>query len=96
MALSTININTNLYNNICVFCHVYTASIVTRILIVIRFLLIFSLNELMREIKTLFFAMKVTCSVIAAEHAPIISIHYQVVNSCEDSRFGFGPLLICI
>jgi hypothetical protein len=88
--------NQNLYNNICVFCHVYTASIVTRILIVIRFLLIFSLNELMREIKTLFFAMKVTCSVIAAEHAPIISIHYQVVNSCEDSRFGFGPLLICI
>ena len=91
MALSTININQNLYNNICVFCHVYTASIVTRILIVIRFLLIFSLNELMREIKTLFFDMKEICSVIAAEHAPILSIHYQVVvNSCEDSRFGFG------
>jgi hypothetical protein len=51
----------------------------------------------MREIKTLFFAMKETCSVIADEHAPILSIHYQVVvNSCEDSRFGFGPLLICI
>ena len=95
MALSTININTNPYNNICVFCHVYSASIVTRILIVIRFLLILSLNELMREIKHLF-AMKETCSVIAAEHAQILSIHYQVVYSCEDSRFGFGPLLISI
>ena len=73
MALSTININTNRYNNICVLCHVYTASIVTRILIVIRCVLIFSLNELMREIKTLFFAMKETCSVIAAEHAPTLS-----------------------
>jgi len=50
----------------------------------------------MREIKTLFFAMKETCSVISAEHAPILSIHYQVINSCEDSRFGFGPLLIYI
>jgi hypothetical protein len=48
----------------------------------------------MREIKTLYFAMKETCSVIAAEHAPILFIHYLVVNSCEDSRFGFGPLLI--
>jgi hypothetical protein len=55
MALSTISINTNLYNNIFVLCHVYTASIVTRILNVIRFLLIFNLNEIMREIKTLFF-----------------------------------------
>jgi hypothetical protein len=95
MALSTININTNPYNNIFVFCHVYTASIVTKILIVIQFLLIFSLNELMREIKTLLLAMKETCSVIADEHAPILSIHYQVVISCEDIRFGFGPLLIC-
>jgi hypothetical protein len=75
MALSTININTNPYNNI---------------------LLIFSLNELMREIKTLLLAMKETCSVIADEHAPILSIQYQVVISCEDIRFGFGPLLICI
>jgi len=50
----------------------------------------------MREIKTLLFAMKETCSVIAAEHALIFSIHYQVVNSCEESRLGFGPLLICI
>jgi hypothetical protein len=49
----------------------------------------------MREIKHLF-AMKETCSVIAAEHAQILSIHYQVVYSCEDSRFGFGPLLISI
>jgi hypothetical protein len=48
----------------------------------------------MREIKTLLFAMKETCSVIAAEHAPKLSIHYQVVNSCEDSGFGFSPLLI--
>ena len=75
MALSTININTNPYNNI---------------------LLIFSLNELMREIKTLLLAMKETCSVIADEHAPILSIQYQVVISCEDIRFGFGPLLNCI
>jgi hypothetical protein len=83
-----------MFDNICVFCHVYSVSIATRILIVIRFLLICSLNELMREIKTLYFAMKETCSVIAAEHAPILFIHYLVVNSCEDSRFGFGPLLI--
>jgi hypothetical protein len=48
----------------------------------------------MREIKTLLFAMKETCSVIVAEHAPKLSIHYQVVNSCEDSGFGFSPLLI--
>ena len=95
MTLSTINIKTKPYNNIFIFCHAYTASFVTRILIVIRFLLIFSLNELMREIKTLFFAMKETSSVIVAEHAPILSIHYKVVNSCEDSRFGIGPLLIC-
>ena len=40
--------------------------------------------------------MKGTFSVIPAEHAPILSIHYQVVNSCEDSRFWFGPLLISI
>ena len=50
----------------------------------------------MREIKTLLLAMKETCSVIADEHAPILSIQYQVVISCEDIRFGFGPLLICI
>jgi hypothetical protein len=35
MTLSTINIKTNPYNNIFIFCHVYTASIVTRMLIVI-------------------------------------------------------------
>jgi len=40
--------------------------------------------------------MKETCSKIVAEQALILSIHYQVVNSCEDSRFGFGPLLIYI